>query len=150
MTPEKHDSEMAYIQGLTHWMAKALREIKLPDLGLATPAYHHLLKIEENLREDSSALFRTIQAENPFAAKARAELMAKLRDIDREIATLRRGGGRRVGRRRSDDAAARAASRTAPRSRAPRRRRAAGAIRVRGRLRSRSVTNRSVSAATSS
>jgi prephenate dehydrogenase len=88
MSPEKHDSEMAYIQGLTHWMAKALREIKLPDLGLATPAYHHLLKIEENLREDSSALFRTIQAENPFAASARAELMAKLRDIDREIEAL--------------------------------------------------------------
>ena len=60
----------------------------LPDLGLATPAYHHLLKIEENLREDSSALFRTIQAENPFAATARAELMEKLREIDREIATL--------------------------------------------------------------
>jgi prephenate dehydrogenase len=88
MTPEKHDSEMAYIQGLTHWMAKALREIKLPDLGLATPAYHHLLKIEENLREDSAALFRTIQAENPFAAKARAELMAKLREIEDEIAAL--------------------------------------------------------------
>jgi prephenate dehydrogenase len=88
MSPEKHDSEMAYIQGLTHWMARALREIKLPDLGLATPAYHHLLKIEENLREDSSALFRTIQAENPFAAKARAELMAKLREIEDEIAAL--------------------------------------------------------------
>jgi prephenate dehydrogenase len=88
MSPEKHDSEMAYIQGLTHWMAKALREIKLPDLGLATPAYHHLLKIEENLREDSAALFRTIQAENPFAAKARAELMAKLREIEGEIAAL--------------------------------------------------------------
>ena len=88
MSPEKHDSEMAYIQGLTHWMAKALREIKLPDLGLATPAYQHLLKIEENLRDDSSALFRTIQAENPFASKARAELMAKLREIDRDIVEL--------------------------------------------------------------
>jgi prephenate dehydrogenase len=88
MTPEKHDSEMAYIQGLTHWMAKALREIKLPDLSLATSAYQHLLKIEENLRDDSAALFRTIQAENPFVAGARAELMAKLREIDREIAAL--------------------------------------------------------------
>jgi hypothetical protein len=69
-------------------MAKALREIKLPDLGLATPAYQHLLKIEENLRDDSAALFRTIQAENPFASKARSELMAKLREIDRDITEL--------------------------------------------------------------
>jgi prephenate dehydrogenase len=88
MSPEKHDSEMAYIQGLTHWIAKALREIKLPDLSLATSAYQHLLKIEENLRDDSAALFRTIQAENPFAAGARAELLERLRELDREIAAL--------------------------------------------------------------
>ena len=88
MSPEVHDSEMAYIQGLTHWMAKALREIKLPDLSLATPAYRHLLKIEENLREDSAALFRTIQTENPFAAAARAELMAKLVEIENEVTAL--------------------------------------------------------------
>jgi prephenate dehydrogenase len=88
MSPEVHDSEMAYIQGLTHWIAKALREIKLPDLGLATPAYRHLLKIEENLREDSAALFRTIQSENPFAAAARAELLVKLREIEREVTAL--------------------------------------------------------------
>ena len=95
MSPEKHDSEMAYIQGLTHWIAKALREIKLPDLSLATPAYRHLLKIEENLREDSAALFRTIQTENPFAAGARADLMAKLREIEAEVAELAgENGGR--------------------------------------------------------
>jgi len=114
MTPEKHDSEMAYIQGLTHWMAKALREIKLPDLGLATPAYHHLLKIEENLRDDSSALFRTIQAENPYASKARAELMAKLRDIDRDIATLTAAVAAESAEAEAEDAALRDLSRTAP------------------------------------
>jgi prephenate dehydrogenase len=122
MSPEKHDSEMAYIQGLTHWMAKALREIKLPDLSLATSAYQHLLKIEENLRDDSPALFRTIQAENPFAAAARAELMAKLREIDGEIATLTAGmddGGFTA----AEDATAEPGSELAPRQRVlPRRR----------------------------
>ena len=85
MTPEAHDSEMAYIQGLTHWIAKALREITMPDLNLSTPAYRHLIKIEEILREDSSDLFRTIQAENPFAEDARRELMAKLTEIEESI-----------------------------------------------------------------
>ena len=85
MTPEAHDSEMAYVQGLTHWIAKALREIKLPDLDLSTPAYRYLVRIEEILREDSDALFRTIQAENPFAAEARKELMEKLREIEKSI-----------------------------------------------------------------
>lgn len=85
MTPEAHDRQIAYIQGLTHWIAKALREVTLPDLNLATPAYRHLLKIEEILREDSAALFRTIQSENPFSAEARAELLARLHEIEREL-----------------------------------------------------------------
>lgn len=63
MNAADHDREMAYIQGLTHWIAKALREIQLPSgskkvhRDLATPAYRHLLKIEEILREDSLELF---------------------------------------------------------------------------------------------
>lgn len=85
MSAESHDAEMAYIQGLTHWIAKALREIRLPDLGLATPAYRHLLKIEEILREDSAALFRSIEVENPYAADARRELLAKLEEIQRDL-----------------------------------------------------------------
>lgn len=82
MNAADHDREMAYVQGLTHWMAKALREIHLPDLRLATPAYRHLLKIEEILREDSLDLFLTIQRENPFAEGARRELEEKLQEIE--------------------------------------------------------------------
>ncbi len=81
LTPAQHDAEIAYVQGLTHWIAKALREINLPDPRLATPAYLHLLKIEEILREDSPALFRTIQEMNPFIAQAREELLAKLEEL---------------------------------------------------------------------
>ncbi len=85
MTPEDHDYEMAYIQGLTHWIAKALREIKLPNENLATPAYRHLLSIEAILREDSFELFRTIEVENPFAASARRELLDRLNEIERDL-----------------------------------------------------------------
>jgi prephenate dehydrogenase len=87
MTPEEHDAEIAYVQGLTHWIAKALREITLPDPRLATPAYRHLVKIEEILREDSMALFHTIQAENPYSADARRELLAKLLEIEALVAS---------------------------------------------------------------
>lgn len=82
MDAAEHDRDMAYVQGLTHWMAKALREIHLPDLRLATPAYRHLLKIEEILREDSHDLFLTIQRENPFAEAARRELETRLQEIE--------------------------------------------------------------------
>jgi prephenate dehydrogenase len=84
---EEHDREIAYIQGLTHLMAKALREIKLPDLELATTAYRHLLQIEENLREDSDALFLTIQRHNPYVHEARRELRRRLDEIEEWIET---------------------------------------------------------------
>lgn len=83
--PARHDREMAYIQGLTHWMAKALREIRLPDFELATTAYRHMMKIEEILREDSDALFLTIERENPYAGEARDELLARLGELDEWI-----------------------------------------------------------------
>ena len=85
MSAEEHDSEMAYIQGLTHWMAKALREIHVPDPALGTVAYRHMMKIEENLRDDSHDLFLTIARENPFAAAARRELRERLREIEEAI-----------------------------------------------------------------
>jgi len=85
MSAEKHDAEMAYIQGLTHWMAKALREIHVPDAALGTVAYRHMMKIEENLRDDSDELFLTIARENPFAAAARRELTERLRDIEEAL-----------------------------------------------------------------
>jgi len=85
MAAADHDREMAYIQGLTHWIAKALREIRLPNLHLATPAYRHLLMIEEILRDDSLELFRTIQRENRFAHEARTELHSRLLEIEQAL-----------------------------------------------------------------
>jgi prephenate dehydrogenase len=85
MTAERHDHEIAYIQGLTHWVAKALREIELPDPRLATTAYRHLLAIEEILRDDSDALFLTIQRDNPFVGEARHALMRRLLEIEHWI-----------------------------------------------------------------
>jgi prephenate dehydrogenase len=85
MTPERHDHQMAYIQGLTHWFARALREIELPSPELATVAYQHMLAIEENLRFDSDALFLTIQRENPFGGTARADLRRRLEELERWI-----------------------------------------------------------------
>ncbi len=85
MSAEEHDSEMAYVQGLTHWMAKALREIRTPDVRLSTPAYRHLMRIEEILGDDSWELFVTIQNENPFVEAARRELVDRLMEIEQSL-----------------------------------------------------------------
>jgi prephenate dehydrogenase len=85
MTAETHDRQIAYVQGLTHWMAKALRELDTPEISLDTPAFRHLMKIEEILGEDSWELFLTIQRENPFAAEARQELVRQLARLEERL-----------------------------------------------------------------
>lgn len=82
MTPERHDREIAYIQGLTHWISRAVRAMRLPDMAMSTPAYNRFLEIGELLRDDSLALFLTIERENPYTHEVRADFMEKLRELD--------------------------------------------------------------------
>ncbi len=80
-TPEEHDREMAYVQGLTHLVARTLHRMRLPRTEQKTVAYQHLLDIEELLGSDSDALFYTIQRENPAAAEVRDEFVRVLDEI---------------------------------------------------------------------
>ena len=84
---EEHDRKMAYVQGLTHLITRAISEMNLPDGsdGLATAAYRRLLGMRSNLREDSLDLFLTIERENPFAEAARREFRKKLEEMERVI-----------------------------------------------------------------
>lgn len=86
MTPERHDHEIAYIQGLTHWISRAVRMMPLPDVAMSTTAYDHFLQIGEILKQDSFALFRTIENENPLAADVRKEFMAALQTLEAQLA----------------------------------------------------------------
>lgn len=86
MTPERHDHEIAYIQGLTHWISRAVRMMPLPDVAMSTVAYDHFLQIGEILKQDSIALFRTIENENPLAAGVRREFLAALQALEAQLA----------------------------------------------------------------
>ncbi len=81
VSPEEHDRQMAYVQGLTHLLGRAIAALDLPAFPLATPTYDLLMRTSEMVRYDSDALFRTIMVENPYAAEARhrlTEAMARL------------------------------------------------------------------------
>ena len=82
MSAAEHDQQMAHIQGLTHWMAKALRDLEAPEIRLQTPAYRHLMAIEEILAEDSWELFLTIERRNPYAGPARRQLLDLLTRLE--------------------------------------------------------------------
>jgi prephenate dehydrogenase len=89
---ERHDREMAYVQGLTHALSRAMARMPMPETPLATLAYQRLMAMRSNLAKDSLALFVTIARENPYAGAARAELREALAEVERLIDVENREG----------------------------------------------------------
>lgn len=65
---ERHDGDMAYVQGLTHLLARVAGQMSLPDTPLSTRTYDHLRLMMGLVGQDSDALFEAIMTENPYAA----------------------------------------------------------------------------------
>ena len=76
---------MAYIQGVTHFIGRALKEIGIPASPLATNSYTHLREAKEMVGNDSDALFLSIQSDNPFVSGTRKKLLSQLGQLDNWI-----------------------------------------------------------------
>ncbi len=85
MTDEQHDREMARVQALTHFVARALKECEVKSSPFGTFAYDHLCKIVELLGGDSWELFETIELGNPFAQEIRREFIENLQKLERRL-----------------------------------------------------------------
>lgn len=84
-SPEQHDREMAHVQALTHFVARALDELHVSDSDLATVSYEELMKAARLVSEDSWELFQTIQQGNPFADAKRRAFLEKLSEIETRL-----------------------------------------------------------------
>ncbi|MBX3390078.1 MAG: prephenate dehydrogenase [Phycisphaeraceae bacterium] len=85
VSPEEHDRQMAYVQGLTHLVARAAAALELPQTELATVAYRRFAEMSESLAGDSWELFKTIENENPFAAEVRRQFAENIAKIERQL-----------------------------------------------------------------
>jgi prephenate dehydrogenase len=84
-TVEEHDKQMAYVQGITHFIGRALNRMDIPDVEQKTPAYQYLLDIKRNLGGDSWDLFLTIENENLSAKVVRDEFLEELHRLNDEL-----------------------------------------------------------------
>ena len=84
-TPEEHDKEMAYVQALTHFIARAVDQMNIPDLEQKTKAYESLLSIRKNLAGDSFDLFKAIENDNPFAKTVRESFLKELGVLEKKL-----------------------------------------------------------------
>ncbi|MFN0048590.1 MAG: prephenate dehydrogenase/arogenate dehydrogenase family protein [Cytophagales bacterium] len=84
-TPEEHDQEMAYVQGLTHFIARALSGIQVKEFEMKTRAYERLLDVKNYLGGDSWDLFTSIENDNPFAKEVRIKFQNELNNLERQL-----------------------------------------------------------------
>ncbi|MGH7243499.1 MAG: prephenate dehydrogenase/arogenate dehydrogenase family protein [Phycisphaerales bacterium] len=85
VTPEEHDRQMAYVQGLTHLVSRAAAALDLPRTELETVAYKRFAEMSESLAGDSWELFKTIENENPFAAEVRSQFARHLAELELKL-----------------------------------------------------------------
>jgi len=84
-TPEEHDRQMAQVQAITHFVARALDRAGLKDHALKTPSYEHLLSVVRTLVKDTPDMFQSLETLNPWAAEERARLLDALHVIDKQL-----------------------------------------------------------------
>jgi prephenate dehydrogenase len=83
--PHEHDRELAYVQGLTHLLAKVVVALDLPRFRFTTKTYEHLDHMVETIRYDSDELFRAIERENPYSKRAKKEFFAAARKLEKKL-----------------------------------------------------------------
>ena len=84
-TAEAHDQEMAYIQGLTHLVARIVTAMDVPKLDQVTTTFTYLMCAVDNVSADSETLFRTITRDNKYVPDVTARFFAAARDIEGDL-----------------------------------------------------------------
>ena len=80
-----HDTQMANIQGLTHFIGRALLSLDIKSYVTNTQSYNHLLELKSLLKNDSWELFTTIQNTNPEAKVVRGSFLKELQELEEKL-----------------------------------------------------------------
>lgn len=84
--PESHDRAMARTHVLAFFIAKGLIDMGVDDgMPIAPPSFQGMKSMLAAVRGDAGHLFSAIQQENPFAAEARAQLLAELGRVHQQL-----------------------------------------------------------------
>ncbi len=78
LSPEEHDREVAYTQGVTHFVGRVLNDLGLKPSAISTVGYAKLLEIIEQTCNDPWQLFLDLQRYNPYTAEMRVALYTSL------------------------------------------------------------------------
>jgi prephenate dehydrogenase len=85
MTAAQHDAEMAYVQGLTHFIGRAITHMNIPTFGTNTASYQHLIELQQLIGSDSWDVFETIQNGNKMTALVRKKFLTNLLTLEQNL-----------------------------------------------------------------
>jgi len=78
MTPEAHDKEAAFTQGVAHYIGRVLKDLGIQQSAIATVGFRKLLEIVEQTCNDPWQLFLDLQRYNPYTKEMRLRLKKSL------------------------------------------------------------------------
>ena len=85
MSADEHDREIAVVQGLTFFIARALNDMGIHDQKLFTPSFERLLKLADLEKHHSLELFKTIQQGNPHTRAVRDNFIHVIDDVNNDL-----------------------------------------------------------------
>jgi prephenate dehydrogenase len=78
MSPDDHDREAAFTQGVTHFVGRLLAEMSLQESEISTLGYKRLLQVMDQTCNDPVELFIDLQRFNPYTRRMRERFAAAL------------------------------------------------------------------------
>lgn len=84
-TAEEHDKEMAYVMGLSHYIARVMDNMDIPKSELSTMAYDDLYDMKMVQAKDTWDLFDSIMHENPYALDVNKKFKQAQAALDQQI-----------------------------------------------------------------
>lgn len=88
-TPEQHDRELAYVQGLTHLIGKILLDLDLEKIRQTTASFELVMQAVGFIRHDSDELFKAIEQENPYVSEAHERFFRTAQKLEADLAASR-------------------------------------------------------------
>lgn len=81
MSPEEHDKNAAYSQGVTHFMGRVLDDMKLAPTPIDTKGFEALLEVRAQTCNDTWQLFEDLQVYNPYTKDMRHKLEKSIKAV---------------------------------------------------------------------
>jgi len=84
-TPEKHDKEIAKSLVLTHFIGRALMDMKASALEIDTRGYRDLIRILDSVKNDTWQLFEDMNRFNAYSSGVRKNFIKSLNDVEKSL-----------------------------------------------------------------